>query len=81
MRLPESSGPLLAALATTALLLLPLVLAGVPRFRNDGFPGPYTRADAIVVFFVAVPLLFTALSAYHVARYYGVGVDPDERRD
>jgi uncharacterized membrane protein HdeD (DUF308 family) len=72
VRVLRSHGPLWAALLTGLLLLVPVVLAGYPLFRNDGFPGPYTRADAVLVFFVAVALLFTALAVYEVARYHGV---------
>lgn len=72
MRVLRSHSQLWGALLTGLLLLVPVVLAGYPLFRNDGFPGPYTRADAILVFFVAVALLFTALAVYEVARYHGL---------
>ncbi|MFC6862727.1 hypothetical protein ACFQGE_04540 [Halomicroarcula sp. GCM10025817] len=72
MRPLRSHGQLWAALLTGLLLLVPVVLAGYPLFQNDGFPGPYTRADAVLVFFVAVALLFTAFAVYEVARYHGV---------
>ena len=72
MTLLRRYSQLSAALATGALLFVPLVLAGYPLFQQNGFPGPYTRTDAILVFFVAVVVLFAALTAYEVARYHGV---------
>jgi uncharacterized protein YegP (UPF0339 family) len=59
-----------AAVIAGALLLIPLVLAVLPRYTQNGFPGPYTRADAIILFFVGVPLLFALFAAYRVAAYY-----------
>lgn len=72
-------GRMIAALLTGVLLFVPVVLAGYPQFTRAQFPGPFTRIDAIVVFFVAVPLVFTALAAYRVAQYHGVGVANDRQ--
>jgi len=69
---------LMAALMTVILILLPLVLIAVPPFARGEFPGPLTRVDAIVGFFVLVPLGFTLVAAYRVAQYHGlVGAEED----
>lgn len=72
MRTFRANSQLWAALLTGLLLLVPIVLAGFPQFQNDGFPGSLTRTDAVLVFFVAAALLFTALAVYEVARYHGI---------
>lgn len=72
MRTIRANSRLWAALLVGLLLLAPIVLAGYPQFQNDGFPGTLMRTDAILVFFVATALLFTALAVYEVARYHGV---------
>lgn len=78
MSVARSYGRVTAAFASGLLLLVPLLLAGLPRFTTNAFTGPYTRTDAIVVFFVVVPLLFIALAAYRVAQYRGlVGAGED----
>ena len=67
-----------AAFVAGLLLLVPLLLAGLPQLATHSLPGSYTRADAIIVFFASVPLLFIALAAYRVAQYRGlVGVEED----
>ncbi|WP_435118058.1 hypothetical protein [Halolamina sp. C58] len=69
---------LMAALMTVSLILLPLVLIAVPPFTRGQFPGPLTRMDAIVGFFVLVPLGFALVATYRVAQYRGlVGAEED----
>lgn len=72
MRAVWSYEQLIAAILSVVLLLVPVLLVGIPRYTQNGFPGPYTRADAIIAFFVIVPLLFASLAAYHVAKYHGL---------
>ena len=70
---PEQSyNRLMAALTTVVLIRLPLVLIAIPRFTRDEFPGPLTRVDAVIGFFIAVPLGFILITAYQVARYHGI---------
>lgn len=79
MSLARSYGQLAAAVLTGLLLFVPLVLAIFPRFTRNGFPGPFVRTDAILVFFVGVPLIFTLLVAYRVAQYHGIIGSKEDR--
>lgn len=70
---------MIEAAAAVVLLLVPVILATYPIFARSQFPGPYTRMDAILVFFVGVPLLFAILATYRVAQFHGyVGVSDDK---
>ena len=62
----------MAALTTVVLILLPLVLIAIPRFTKSEFPGPVTRVEAVLGFFILVPLGFFLIASYQVARYHGV---------
>jgi len=72
MTAEQSYNRLMAALTTVILILLPLVLIAIPRFTRNEFPGPLTRVDAVMGFFIAVPVGFVLIAAYQVARYHGV---------
>ncbi|GAB7093996.1 hypothetical protein JCM30237_11480 [Halolamina litorea] len=74
----QSWNRLMAALMTVSLVLFPLVLIAVPPFARGEFPGPLTRIDAVVGFFVFVPLGFALVTAYRVAQYHGlIGAEQD----
>lgn len=78
MNLTRWQGRMMVAAAAVVLLLVPIILATYPLFTRSQFPGPYTRMDAILIFFVGAPLLFTILATYRVAQYHGlVGVSDD----
>ncbi|WP_435364052.1 hypothetical protein [Haloarchaeobius sp. DYHT-AS-18] len=79
MRVTRWQGRMIEAVVTVVLLFVPLVLALYPHFARNGFPGPFTRTDAILLFFVAVPVLFTGLATYRVAQYYGVVGGEEDR--
>lgn len=72
MNSEQSYNRLMAALTTVVLILLPLVLIAIPRFTRGEFPGPLTRVDAVIGFFIAVPLGFILITSYQVARYHGI---------
>lgn len=72
MNAEQSYTRLMAALTTVILILLPLVLIAIPRYTKGEFPGPLTRVDAVIGFFILVPLGFVLIASYQVARYHGV---------
>lgn len=78
MKLTATQRRYLAAATTGLLLLVPLVLVRVPADTNDGFPGSLTRIDAVVGFFVAVPLVFIIFALYRVAQYHGLVGAPED---
>lgn len=79
MSLSSSQKRAVEALVALALLFAPLVLATFPLFARNQFPGPFTRVDAIWIFFTAVPVLFVILATFRVAQYHGViGVEEDQ---
>lgn len=61
-----------AAALCAILLFVPILLAGLPGFSRAAFPVPFVRADAILVFFVSVPLVFGLFAVYRVAQYHGL---------
>jgi len=70
-RKPLPYGRLMAALSCAILLFVPIVLAGAPALSKSAVPGPYTRPDAVLAFFAAVPIVFTLFVVYKVAKYRG----------
>lgn len=72
MSLTHTQARIIEALAAVVLLFVPIVLAIFPLFVRNGFPGPFTRTDAILVFFIGVPLVFALLATYRVAQYHGL---------
>ncbi len=78
MSLSPTAWRTLEALTVALLLFVPLALAAVTGFAQGGFPGPYTQSDAVVVFFVTVPVAFAALATYRVAQFHNlIGVEED----
>ena len=68
-----------AAALCAILLFVAIVLAGLPAFTRAAFPGPLGREDAVLIFFVSVPLVFSAFAVYRVAQYKGlVGSRPQD---
>ncbi|MFU1782061.1 HVO_2922 family protein [Haloarcula japonica] len=79
MNITRSSRQAVAAVIAGVLLIVPLLLTVFPRYVGNGFPGPYTRTDAIVLFFVGVPVLFALFAAYRVAQYHDLfGTDSED---
>lgn len=78
MSLTRFQGRVLEAIVTVALLFIPVILSVLPELARSEFPGPYTGTDAVLIFFITVPLLFIALAAYRVAQHHGLtGVEDD----
>ncbi|GAA0533290.1 hypothetical protein GCM10008994_05060 [Halorubrum ejinorense] len=68
---------LTAALLFSILLFIPIVLAGLPGVARTAITGLLTREEVILIFFTAMPLVFTAFAVYRVAQFYGIFGDSD----
>lgn len=71
-RRPLPYARITAAALCSVLLFIPILLAGLPAFTRAAFPGPLGREDAVLIFFVSVPLIFGAFGVYRVAQYRGL---------
>ncbi|MGB9986551.1 hypothetical protein [Salarchaeum japonicum] len=65
---PRTYTRITAAALCSTLLFIPILLAGLPASGPGAFPGPLERGDAVLLFFVSVPVLFGLFAVYRVAQ-------------